>query len=311
MKLISKPVIIAATATVMASTLGAYVWHEENRPPLLEFYVFALKSGRSIFIRTPDDQRILIDGGGNSQIIQELTKILPFYTRRINKIIVTNTEGKNVSGLIDILERYNVDMVYLPKFTLQSLDVASSTDKIYETFVEKVIEKKVQVVEVEMSSELTLGEEVGKKVIGHILFPTTPNLFEYSKASAPEILFNIKYGNNSVLFMGDASKKVQKFVASSSEEIISNSDVLIVSHSAVPANMSTELINVARPYSLVYEKAVTKGSTSKLKPKITKKKGVSDPLATILGEDRFNLKEVGTVKIISDGENIEIKKPRD
>ncbi len=320
----SKPFLIAATATAVASGVGAYLWHEQTRPPILEMYVFALKSGRSMFIRTPDDQRILIDGGGNSQVIQQLTGIIPFYSRRINTIIVTNTDGKNVSGLVDIVGRYLVDKVYVPKFTLENLGIASSTDKIYETFLETVKQKNIKIREVEAEDKLVLGQGIGNlnnsqlsmiaqaksssvtSVVAKIIFPAQPESFDYSKASAPELLFNISYGDSSILFMGDASKKVQKFVAESSAIVTSVSpptiadvDVLIVSHSAVAGNMSPEFMNLVRPESLVYEKVVTN--------KKTPKNVVVDPLAAILDENRFNLKEVGTIKIVSDGKEVIIK----
>jgi beta-lactamase superfamily II metal-dependent hydrolase len=101
-----KSAIIAATASAIVAGVGAYVWHQEHRLPLLDIYLFALKSGQSAFIRTPDDRRILVNGGSNSEIIRRISKRLPFYSRRIDALIVTDTSAKNVSGLIDVLERY-------------------------------------------------------------------------------------------------------------------------------------------------------------------------------------------------------------
>lgn len=332
-RFIARPFLIGATATALASCLAGYVWHEQQRPSVLEIYVFAMKSGRSMFIRTPDDRRILIDGGGSSQIIRQLTDIIPFYSRRIDTIIVTNTDGKNVSGLVDVIERYDVERAYIPRFTLENLGIASSTDKIYQTFIRTLTDSNIHVDEVVSGDQIPLsGPEDGKmghRVAMNIIFPVIPEKFDYSKASAPEILFNISYGDTSILFMGDASKKVQKFVASSSAIVtlislptIANADVLIVSHSAVPTNMSAEFMNIARPGALIFEKSVTKSpantsksrklksmssvssATTGVKKATAKKKVVADPLAAILDEDRFNLREIGAVKIISDGKRV-------
>ena len=309
-KIISKPIMIVATATLVASGLGLYVWKEQHRQPLLEIYVFALKSGRSMFVRTPDDQRILIDGGANSEIIRHLTDILPFYTRRIDTIIVTNVDDKNISGLIDVISRYPVDKIYFSKFTLENLGIASSTGVAHKTFLEIAKGKNIQIAELSTGEQVVLGQSITKKVTANILFPSDPLSFEYSKASAPELLFSISYDNTSLLFMGDASKKVQKHVASSSMPFVVDSDILIVSHSALPDNMAGELMKLVRPGSLIYETAVTKTQTKSSKPgnrkTATKKKPLADPLAAILNEDRFNLKEVGTIKITSDGREVVI-----
>lgn len=320
-RIIAKPFIYGATVTALASCLAGYVWFEQSRPPILEVYVFSLKSGRSMFIRTPDDRRILIDGGSNAEIIRNITGILPFYSHHIDVIVATNTDGKNISGLIDVVKRYNIGRAYIPRYTLENLGVASSTDQIYQTFMETLKDSNIHIDEVGSGDQIPLSGsengEIGHRVAMNILFPVTPDKFDYSKASAPEILFNILHGDTLVLSMGDASKKVQKFVASSSalvnHSIIADADVLIVSHSAVSANMSLEFMNLVRPESLVYEKAVTKKSsvakTSTKKTSSNKKspkKVVTDPLAAILDDNRFNLKEIGTIKIVSDGKEVTI-----
>lgn len=314
----TKPLLIGAAATALLSCLAGYVWHEEQRPATLEIYVFSLKSGRSMFIRTPDDRRILIDGGASSEIIRHLTRVLPFYTRRIDAIIATNADGKNVAGLIDIVGRYDVDRAYIPRFTLNNLALASSTDHIYETFLAALEISGVQTDEVQTGDQIPLSGSLQEKdqprAVLHALFPAPPGAFPYSKASAPELLFSIVYGNTSVTFMGDASVKVQKYVASSSEIVreqvlkAGGGRVLVVSHSAAEGNTSPELMNALRPDFLVYEKALRAGevkkTTAKPATKNKKPKPKPNPLAAILNEDRFNLKEVGTVKITSDGEEI-------
>lgn len=318
---LAKPLLIGATATAFLSCLAGYVWHEQQRPAVLEVYVFALKTGRSMFIRTPDDRRILIDGGGNAEIIKKLTDIIPFYSRRIDAVIVTNTDGKNVSGLIDVVGRYEVERVYIPKFTLEDLKIASSTDQIHKSFIEIIGVIGLRVDEVRNGDRIPLSGDDSEnqyRAVLNVLFPSPPETFSYSKASSPEILFSITYGDVAIVFMGDASVKVQKYVANSSgiaDESRRNyaiESVLVVSHSASEGNLSRELIDVLRPDFLVYDRVVRADSGQKVpKKSATKKEKNSkqikaDPLASILGENRFNLKEVGSVRIVSDGEGVTI-----
>ncbi len=322
-KSISKPLIIVATTTALAGGFGGYVWIEEHRPPVLEVYVFSMNNGRSMFIRTPDDKRILIDGGSNSGIIRELSKIIPFYSRRIDYVIATNTENENVTGLVDVIERYKVEKVFVPEITLENLGFASSTIGAYSTFVDVVSANGIAKEEVSSGRSIVLDDEVYLDIV----FPTKDPKFLYSKASAPEILFTLKYKNNSHIFLGNASVKIQKYLAGNDSKNstsssyhasfprFSNTDVIIVSHSALPANISPLLIEKINPMNLVYSKKVqttkavkdteeynvTSTTTSK-----TKKKKPIDALKYLKDENRFNLKEKGTIKIVGDGESIEI-----
>jgi len=298
-KSISKPFIIAVVSTALSGSLGNYIWQEEHRPAILEIYVFALNSGRSIFIRTPDDKRILIDGGSNSEVIKYLSTILPFYSRRIDIVVATNTESKNVSGLVDIIERYKVDQVYIPKLTLENLNLASSTDQIYATFIDTISRENIGNREVSAGMDISPDSKIGIKA----LFPAEAKKFVYSKASSPEILFNISYGIRSVLFLGSASVKVQKYVASSTFLARNKTDVLVVSQSALPANIAKQLIEVTHPDYLVYSKTVS--SKSSIKPNI--KKPIEDPLQYLKDKNRLNLKEKGAIKIISDGTSITVE----
>ncbi len=304
MKSISKPVIIATSAALAVTGIGVYAWREEHRPPILEVYVFSLPSGRSMFVRTPEDKRILIDGGSNSNIIREITGILPFYSRRIDSVIATNAEGKNISGLIDVLERYQIGEAYIPGQILQTLGISSSTDQIYSTFLDTLSREGIH------TSELSAGDSVAldQKTSLRPLFPVPAKQFTYSKASAPEILFNVSFGATSIVFLGNASNKVQKFLTSPpstgslTSSGVDQADVLIVSHSALPANVSPELIKKISPAYLVYSKTLDREGT--------KKKIIPDPFAYLSEDRKFNLKESGTVKITSDGATVQIKKAR-
>ena len=296
-KILSKSMIIVAIVSTVTLGVGDYVWKQENRPKVLEIYVFAMKSGRSIFVRTPEDKRILIDGGANSDIISELTKILPFYSRRIDSIIATNSEGKDMAGLIDVLDRYNVGKIYMSKISIQSLGLGSSTDQIYGSFVECGSDLNVPISEIDAGRSISFDPSV----TAEMLFPVSSSAFSYSKASPPELLMEISYKETSVVLLGNASVKVQKYLASST--LSTPAQILIVSHSALPANMSDKLVQKLRPQYLVYSKALVVSSTA---PKKTQKKPVVDPLSYLPESNKLNIKKVGTIHLISDGRTFRV-----
>ncbi|MEI7463110.1 MAG: hypothetical protein WCK03_01790 [Candidatus Taylorbacteria bacterium] len=302
---IINPILVSVATGTLALGVGNYIWKNENRPKILEVYVFALKSGRSVFIRTPNDKRILIDGGANSDIIRELTEIIPFYSKRIDTIIATNTDGKNISGLIDVLDRYVVDHIYQPSITTKSLMLTRSTDQIYETFIGELTKKGIEVHNITASESLRLDTGVDAR----ILFPTNKTDFVYSKASAPELLMTITYGKTSITLLGSASLKIQKYIATSLETPIINDgrvikdmkeSVVIFSNSALPTNISKSLIDKLEPKYFVYSKILNSSSKTLQKAKI-------DPLSIVDIDKRVNLKETGNIHFVSDGSSIDIK----
>jgi hypothetical protein len=325
-KLFSKPFLyIIIFITIVAFIIG-YVWREESRPHILEMYIFDLKSSQAIFIRTPNDKRILINGGVNSDIIRELTKVLPFYSRRIDTIISTGTEGKNISGLIDVLKRYSIDKVILPAITLESLGLSTTTDQIYSVFLDTIKEKGIAVEKVKVGDRIVFDS-----VFADILFPVPSELFKYSKASAPELVMNISYGDNSVIFLNDVTPKIQKFIASSTlnssaamepalpgaslsgaERLrtrgwnvpaIEAVNILVIFNNASADNLASELTDKLKPKYLIYSKSLTDSNSKST----ASKKDKIDPLFYLLADYRFNIKEKGTVKISSDGSSLNIE----
>ncbi len=295
-KIRSKLVVTLVLIGAVVAMVGSYVWRQEHRQRVLEIYVFALDSGRSIFIRTPEDRRIIVDGGANRDVVREVTRILPFYTRRIDALIATNTEGKNVAGLIDVLERYDVERVYVPRISVLSLGLSSSTDEIYDTFLERVKAAGLRMDEVGEGDTIDLDPKVNASVI----FPARDKIFRYSKASPPELLLNISYGETSVMLLGNASAKVQKYLASTTGLTVHTIGALIVSHSALPANISEKLISRLRPRYLVYSKTTSLALSTK------PKKPVVDPFEYIPTDHKLNIKKEGTTHFVSDGADLRL-----
>lgn len=259
-----------------------------------------MQSGRAALVRTPDDERILIDGGANSDIIRKLTEILPFYSKRIDKIIATTGEGRNVGGLIEVLNRYEVGEVILPTYSATSLGLVDSDDQIYRVFIDTLEKKGIPVKNVKAGDELLISDisdiNVLESVKADILFPALPDNFAYSKSSAPEIVLRIIYDKTSFLLWGGATPKIQKSAANSRDRI----SALIVSNSATASNTAKQAIESWNPKYLIYSKSPSR-SISDLSAK------KEDPIASIPEHNRFNLKENGTVRIISDGSEIKIE----
>ncbi len=296
----SKPLIILATGTFAVAGVGGYAWYESQRPAVLEIYVFDTPGLPSVFIRTPEDKRILIGGGANADIVRRLTDVLPFYSRRLDMIIAPDTDPRNITGLIEVLNRYGVGHVFVPAVTPASLALASSSDPVFGIFQETLGSRAVPISHVSAGQTLDLGRNVTVDILFPVDSLASTVKFQYTKASGPSLVFRVKYGTTEVLFTGNVTTKIQKFIATSSP---ARADVLVVSHSSTPSNFSRELLRSAHPDYLVYSEISSASSVSS-KKSATKKKPQADSLAGVLGDHRFNIRGKGSVKITSDGRTI-------
>ena len=93
---------------------AALIWYSALQPgsDRLRVTVLDVGQGDAILIETPAGHRILVDGGpGGARITQALGRALPASTRRIDLVVLTHAQDDHVSGLVEVLQRYDVGAV--------------------------------------------------------------------------------------------------------------------------------------------------------------------------------------------------------
>ncbi|MDP3962352.1 MAG: hypothetical protein Q8Q03_00585 [bacterium] len=215
--------------------IGVYAVYWEFPKPMFEVYFFHLERGRAVFIRTPNGKTVLIDGGQNSQILREITAVTPFYKRRIDTVILTNSAPKNVGGLADIVKRYEVGKVIEPEMM--------GTSTALEAFETAWAVKGGVVKKVKKGDEFIID---GIKF--RVLFPDL--LFKYNKTSLPEMVLEIEYGETRLLLLGDVSKTIQKSLIAEIDKV----NVVEYAHGGANSRVSPDLLEKINPDSIVNSK---------------------------------------------------------
>lgn len=80
---------------------------------LLEVTFIDVGQGDATLIKSPQGHLILIDGGPGSVVLEKLQKEMPFFKRSIDLVILTHPHYDHISGVIEVLARYEVkDIIY-------------------------------------------------------------------------------------------------------------------------------------------------------------------------------------------------------
>ena len=196
----------------------------------LSVYFLNVGQGDAIFIQAPNGVQVLIDGGPNSSILRELTKVMPIYDRHIDVVIMTHPDADHVGGLNDVLRRYKVGMVFEP-------GVFASTTA-YTSF-----KKKTQTRLARRGDRIYLNDDIYLD----ILFPDRDTKgWETNTAS---IISRLVYGDSSVLLTGDAPAKIEKFLVKYDDL---QSDILKLGHHGSNTSSAEEFLAEVQPeYAIV------------------------------------------------------------
>lgn len=239
--------------------------------------------GDAIFMQAPNGNQILIDAGPSKQVLRELAKVMPFYDRSIDMIIETHPDSDHIGGVPEILERFKIDYV---------MESGVDSESAVYGAVEKIIdEKNIKKIQARRGMKINFGE--GAYLL--ILFPDRDvNGFDSNDAS---IVAKLIYVDTSFLFTGDSPQKIENYLTFLEKENL-DIDVLKVGHHGSKTSSSESFIGYTSPeYAVI--------SVGKYNRYGHPNQEVLDLL------DKFGIKvlrtdELGTIKMKSDGENIEI-----
>jgi len=168
----------------------------ENR---LEIHYLDVGQGDAILIKTPHNQKILIDGGPDMSILDQMGKNLSFFDRQIDIIILTHPHSDHINGLVEVLRRYDVRKIYYTG--------AFHTSPAYLEWLEMIKQKNVPLEIIKEQRVLALDNELKLEFLYPFEDLMNKDIKELNNTS---IINKLVYKDKIFLFMGDAEKEVEQ-----------------------------------------------------------------------------------------------------
>lgn len=190
--------------------------------------------GDAILITTPQNKKILIDGGPDNTVLNSLSKKIDFYDNKIDIMILTHPHDDHVVGLIEVLRRYQVDKIYYT-------GVVHTTDD-YLTWLNEINRQKIDLSIVDQPFTLNLAENLNLE----FLYPQASFVNQrVEELNNTSIVNRLVYNDIEFLFMGDAEFEVEQELLSASIDL--TADVLKVGHHGSSSSSSEEFLTAVSP----------------------------------------------------------------
>jgi competence protein ComEC len=177
--------------------------------------------------------QILVDGGPNQSVLNCLSNHLPFWDREIEMVVATHPEADHITGLIDVIERYNVKY-----FVVNSGGKDTAT---FEEFQKAVLAEKAEIhfpqagdiIKLKSLRLAVLWPRFQEKVLGATTIEKDVN--------DTSIVFQLSYKDFDVLLTGDISSKIESLLD------LENVEVLKVAHHGSKYSTSEEFLEESKP----------------------------------------------------------------
>jgi len=257
-----------------------------SQPRVLKVVFFDVGQGDSIFIETPQRLQVLIDGGPDLTVLEKLAKEMPFYDRTIDLLILSHPEKDHLFGLLEVLKRYKVKNILWTGIIRNTAEWQE-----WKNLIEK---ERAEIKIAEAGQKIILQEN--PLVLFNILYPfENLDSKEVENSNDTSIIASLIFGAHSLLFTGDITKKTEQELVA--QDVYLNSVVLKIAHHGSKTSSSEEFLESVSP-----EVAVLSVGENKY----------GHPSPEVLANfEKFGIpvlitKEVGDIKIISDGEKYKI-----
>jgi competence protein ComEC len=101
-----RAILIGGLAVVLLAV--ALSWRADNR---LHIYLLEVE-GHPVLVQTPGGKQVLIGGSNSpSDLLSALGKLLPFWDRDLDLVVVPQASGDQLNGLSSVLDRYAVEQI--------------------------------------------------------------------------------------------------------------------------------------------------------------------------------------------------------
>lgn len=176
-----------------------------------------------------DNYQILIDGGPDDSLLYELPKYLPWFDKKIEKVILTHPHDDHLVGIMLLLKKYDVEEVFYSKVEYGNLGY-------------KYLEENYS----QILKNVKAGDHFRyKDIYFSILYPFEDRRYQEENLNNESIVLLLHIQGYKLLLMGDAEQEVEEKLLEF--EIIKNVDILKAGHHCSRSSSSEEFLRFTQP----------------------------------------------------------------
>lgn len=267
--------LVAVLVSVTAATMP-----DDN----LHISFLDVGEGDAILIQK-DNQQILVDGGPSSQAISlGLGNKIPFWDRTIDLLVLTHPHSDHLSGLVEVLRRFQVKQVLYPDSDYES--------PLYDEWLRLIEAKNIKATIARAGQQVDLNGAVIK-----VLNPrATPLTGTASDIDNNIVVLRLSMDNVSFLFTADIGQEAEFKLITDRAEL--SSTVLKVAHHGSDTSTTPKFLAVVNPQLAI----ISVSADNKFGHPSDE---VLERLKERLGsENIYRTDQHGTIEFITDGERL-------
>jgi competence protein ComEC len=247
--------------------------------------------GDAILITMPQGQQILVDGGPSpAALTSALGDVMPFWDRSIDLVILTHSDSDHLSGLVEAIERFQVD---------NWLDNGlSDDDPVYAECQSRLDRIGIARQIARAGDRYDLGQGLSLEIL-HPPLGGMPDVESNSNDSS--VVVRLQWNQASVLLTGDIEARAERMLVRSDKPL--SADLLKVSHHGSRGSSTDEFLHAVSPSFAIISSGLENSFGHP-------HQAVLDRLAGLENTQVLRTDQLGTIELTTDGQQWELHTER-
>jgi competence protein ComEC len=220
--------------SLLAFGIACVLLRPAKQTDLAHVYMLDIGQGDSFLIVVADHKKILIDGGRDTTVLSELSKVMPSGDSSIDIMIATHPDADHIGGLQYVLQRYHVGLF----LTSQVMTDTETFTSLYRELL------KEHIVSYYVRHDMVITLDAAHKTTFTVLFPDrdTSNWL----TNPASVVGMLRINQRTMLFTGDSPSSVEHFLIQAEPQNL-KADILKLGHHGSKYSSSTEYLKVVAP----------------------------------------------------------------
>ncbi len=219
----------------------------ETTTGTLQMTFLDIGQGDATFIVFPDGRQMLVDCAIDARILEALGRVMPYYDRTLDYLVVTHPDLDHYGGCVDVIKRFEIGNIIYNGYMKDQSDM-------WQTFWEAAH------AEGNAYYELAQPEtwEIASTTV-HFLYPDhsiarNPNVPGHEKdtgSNNSSIILKLTYGNVDTLLLADSEAELEEYLVESYPDIL-DVEVLKAGHHGSAGSSIPEMIEKTTPLHTIF-----------------------------------------------------------